>query len=71
MKSIDYSSSFFFVANMPTPDNRAAIAGRTVPNVDVPVFGSSFWLFRFETFAANLASVASSEVSPFDVLLAA
>ena len=47
MQSIDYSSSFFFVANTPTPDNRAAIAGRTVPNVDVPVFGSSFWLFRF------------------------
>ena len=41
-KSIDYSSSFFFFANNPTPDNRAAIAGRIVPNVDVPVFGSSF-----------------------------
>ena len=49
----DYSSSFFFVANTPTPDNRAAIAGRTVPNVDVPVLGSSFCDEPVEAFVVE------------------
>ncbi len=58
--SMDYSSSFFFFASTPAPDNRAAIAGRIVSKVEEPVFGSSCWFTRFETFATKLASSAFS-----------